>query len=206
MNSTKKKEYFTIKNAPNVVMNAIEVIFFPYDNNDGKSWWWVDGSKSDGETTTHEIEISIKQFNHLVTRNDIVEKEIKRIKRYLKLNTLTSREKVKAIHDYICEDVQYDYSYMGATSLYDALFAKTVVCAGYSIEFKALCDSCGVVCDIVSNDNHAWNRMMIDNEWLYIDATWDDCTGSKKYFMLPEDEFYKVHPKHTDVDKDVWAK
>ena len=74
------------------------------------------------------------------------------------------------------------------------------------VRITALCDSCGVVCDIVSNDNHAWNRMMIDNEWLYIDATWDDCTGSKKYFMLPEDEFYKVHPKHTDVDKDVWAK
>lgn len=206
--STKKKETFRINRPANIIMNAIEVIFFPYDDNDGRSWWWVDSGtdSSDGKIYDREIEISIKQFHMLVARNDIAGKEIARIKKYLRLNKLTPRERVKAIHDYICEDVQYDYSYNGKTSLYDALFAKTVVCVGYSTALKALCDTCGVVCDIVSNENHAWNRVFIDNEWLYIDATWDDANNYKKFFMLPENDFYKIHPKHTDVDKDVWVK
>ena len=194
--STQKKLTLTV-NRPAIVMNALQVIFFPYDDNDGKAWWW---------SSDNEVEISIKLFHFLVTRNNIAKKELTRIKHYLKLNRLTPRERVKAIHDYICQDIEYDYSYKGSTSLYDALFSKTVVCIGYSTMLKALCDTCGIICDIVSNENHAWNRVFIDNEWVYIDATWNDANNTTKYFMKPEKDFYSIHPKHIDIDKDIWIK
>lgn len=193
--STQKKLTFTVTH-PAIVMNALQVIYFPYDDNNGKTWWSNDGK---------EVEISIKQFNLLVTRNTVAKNELIRIKKYLQLNKLSPRDKIRAIHDYICEDVEYDFSYKH-TTLYDALFAKTVVCIGYSIVFKALCDQCDLLCDIVSNDTHAWNRVMLDNEWHYLDATWDDYTKSEKYYLKTDKEFYAVHPKHINIDKDVFMK
>lgn len=193
--TTQKKLTFTI-NRPAIVMNALQVIFFPYDDNDGYAWWWNEGK---------EVEISIKKFNQMVTRNKVTENELARLKKYLRLTKISPRERVQAIHDYICEDVDYDYK-DSHTTLYDALFAKTVICIGYSTVMKALCDQGNVPCEILSDKTHAWNRVMIDNEWLYIDATWDDYFHNEKYFMLPESEFYKIHPKHTQVNKEIWAK
>ena len=192
--SKNKKETFTLER-PKIVMNAIEVLYFPYDDKDGVSWYWIDGKN---------VEVSIKQFNILVSRNDMVKKELKRIKTQLYLGKRPVEERIKAMHDYICEDVEYDYSDKGYYSLYDTLFGKKVVCMGYSILFKALCDISDITCQCVNNGTHMWNRIMFNNEPHYLDATWDDALGNDKYFMKPESEFYKTHPKHTQVDWYGW--
>lgn len=71
--SKNKREVVT---ANNRIMNAIEVIFFPYDNLDGKSWYFK---------TDEGYEISIKAFNQLIARNKAIKTELRRIKRQLRL-------------------------------------------------------------------------------------------------------------------------
>lgn len=196
LKSTNKKEWFTVTNRK-VVMNAIEVMFFPFDDNFGKTWWWADGN---------QVEVSIKLFNVLVTKNKIIQDELKRIKRKLGLGSRTPKEKVRVIHEYICDSVEYDYTFKGGTSLFEALFTRKLVCQGYSLMLKSLCDLSGVQCECLTNENHMWNRVFIDNKWNYIDATWDDTNNRSKYFLLPEKYFYSIHPKHISISKDFWVK
>lgn len=186
-----------IVNANNRIMNAIEVIYFPYDNFNGKSWYFK---------TDTGFEISIKLFNQLISRNKAVKQELKKIKRQLHLMQKTPTERIQAIHDYICETVEYAYEDKARTTLFDAIFGHRVVCCGYSILFKALCDISKIECECVVNENHEWNKITIENKVYFIDATWDDCLGNKKYFMLPAEKFYAIHPMHTGFDKNIWIK
>lgn len=183
--------------ANNRIMNAIEVIFFPYDNLDGKSWYF----KLD-----NGYEISIKAFNKLITRNKAIKTELRRIKRQLRLMKLSQTERVKAIHDYICDNVEYAYENRARTTLFDAIFNQRVVCCGYSIFFKALCDISKIECECVVNENHEWNKVTIDGKTYFIDATWDDCLGNDKFFMIPTKEFLQIHPAYTGHDRNIWTK
>lgn len=193
----KSKNKREVVQANNRIMNAIEVIFFPYDNLDGKSWYF----KLD-----NGYEISIKAFNQLITRNKAIKTELRRIKRQLRLMQLSPTERVKAIHDYICENVEYAYEDRARTTLFDAIFNQRVVCCGYSIFFKALCDISKIECECVVNEDHEWNKVTIDGKTYFIDATWDDCLGNEKYFMLPPERFYAIHPMHTGLARDIWVK
>ena len=145
----KSKNKREVLQANNRIMNAIEVIFFPYDNLDGKSWYF----KLD-----NGYEISIKAFNQLITRNKAIKTELHRIKRQLRLMQKSPTERVKAIHDYICENVEYAYEDRARTTLFDAIFNHRLICCGYSIFFKALCDISKIECECVTNENHEWNR------------------------------------------------
>ena len=100
-------------------------------------------------------------------------------------------EKVKAIHDYLVMNVDYDYqNYLNDTIPMDshkaigALKNKIAVCDGYSYAFQLLCLKAGVSCELVtgvateSGTNkqigHAWNQVKIDGKWYNMDVTWDD--------------------------------
>ena len=192
--SQNKREVVT---ANNRIMNAIEVIFFPYDNLDGKSWYFK---------TDEGYEISIKAFNQLIARNKAIKTELHRIKRQLQLMKLSPTERVKAIHDYICENVEYAYEDRARTTLFDAIFNHRVICCGYSIFFKALCDISKIECECVVNENHEWNKVTIEGKTYFIDATWDDCLGNEKYYMLPPERFYAIHPMNTGLARDIWVK
>lgn len=206
--SKNKKETF-VCDKPNYIANAIGFQFFRYDVYTGSYNWYqvgkVNGSKC--------LIINITKFNKLLVRNIQIENEIKRIKSYLKLVKKTPYDKAYVIHDYLCECADYNYAFLTdennsmGTELYDVLFAHSAICCGYSDTFKAICDNIGLECECVSNKDHEWNRVKIDDKWLYLDITWDDNadhTINRKYCLLAEDEFYEVHPKHTKINYDVW--
>lgn len=183
--------------ANNRIMNAIEVIFFPYDNFNGCAWY---------NKTDKGFEISIKAFNQLIVRNNAVKQELKSIKKQLKLMKKPPLGRIKSIHDYICDNVEYAYEDKARTTLFDALFNHRVVCCGYSLLFKALCDISDISCQCVTNKDHGWNRVVIDDIVYYIDATWDDVLGNDKYYMKSYADFSKIHPMHTGYDKNIWLK
>ena len=93
------------------------------------------------------------------------------------------------------------------------------VCEGYATLYKRISDLCGVKCVIISGasrnsytrigkepkgTDHAWNAIMIDNQWHLLDVTWgagsvDPSTRKfqKKftdgYFMTDPDRFFTQH-------------
>ena len=98
----------------------------------------------------------------------------------------TRYDTLKNIHDYICNNANYDYAAAGLSYATEAHTAAPLfngkgefVCEGYSKSLKILCDKFGIPCALVSgtggNEAHMWAYVkMDDGKWYAVDVTWDD--------------------------------
>lgn len=115
-----------------------------------------------------------------------------------KPSKLSDYEKVCNIYNYITKNVAYDTanvnndSYKIKQSAYAALVNKTAVCQGYASLFYYMALDAGLDCRIVKgfsknskgiNEFHAWNLVKIENNYYYVDATWDSGREEYKYFL-----------------------
>lgn len=94
-------------------------------------------------------------------------------------------EKIKALHDWIIDNVEYDIS-MKQThkyNIYGALTERKVVCEGYAKLFKYILDDIGIECVLASgtavnsegnSERHMWNYVKLEGKWYAVDCTWDD--------------------------------
>jgi len=131
-----------------------------------------------------------------------VNKKISQILKSLKVNQLSEVGKVKAIHDYVVNRIDYDRT-MIDHSVYGGLIAEkhTTVCQGYALLMYKMLTDAGVRAHYVTGyagEAHAWNEVMIDGKWYYIDATWDDPTGgrpilSHEYFLIGSNKLSRDH-------------
>ncbi len=99
-------------------------------------------------------------------------------------------EKIKAVYDYIINNVDYDLP-QTKYSAYDALYSHFTVCQGYSLLLYKMLMEAGVPVRFVSGeaDNgesrgpHAWNIVKIGQYWYNLDVTWDDSSDTSKYML-----------------------
>lgn len=119
-----------------------------------------------------------------------------------KINKLNSaEEKIKYIHDYICDNTNYSKYSTFNQYAFSVYVNRTSVCAGYSKAFKDLCNAVGIECYCVNgkttankNTIHAWNAVVNDDgEVRYYDVTWDD-------------ESYDIYFENTDKVYDYYDK
>lgn len=98
---------------------------------------------------------------------------------------MSDLEKETAIHDYILQNLQYDYQEFNygiptVTSPYDsygALIEHYAVCDGYAHAMQMLGRLAGLDIYYVvgfSGLPHAWNIIRLDGVWYHLDATWND--------------------------------
>jgi len=127
---------------------------------------------------------------------------------------MSEYETVKAIHDYIVNNTQYDYDRLLNDTVPDishsplgVLQYGVAVCQGYAYAFELLCDLSGIECDFVGGvaggGGHAWNQVKVDGKWYNVDTTWDDpiyfLNGvrvpylSYDYFLVSDDVLYQDH-------------
>lgn len=97
----------------------------------------------------------------------------------------TDSQRINAVHDWMVRNLEYDYdNYLADTipkrsySQEGAILYRTAVCGGYAKTFCSFMDVLGIECEYVrgqgNGGNHAWNRVLLNGRWLYIDVTWDD--------------------------------
>ena len=113
----------------------------------------------------------------------------------LDLNGKTKEKKLKTFHDYIIKNTIYDdefaekkQSNYKATKANGVLIDGYAVCGGYTDALAIFLDILNIPNIIVFSENHAWNMVYIDDEWLHIDATWNDTENEKFQY-----EFYLVN-------------
>lgn len=127
---------------------------------------------------------------------------------------MTDREKVRAVHDWIINNTVYDYqNYLNDTipdvsyKIDGVMLKGTAVCDGYAKTFDYFMYVLGIRHEYLSGEafngetvgGHAWNRVMIDGNWLYVDCTWDDPiskTGNVlryDYFLISYEDISKDH-------------
>ena len=117
-------------------------------------------------------------------------------------------DKLKFIHDFICENVRYDklkksYSH----EIIGPLGHGVGVCEGIAKSVKILCDKLGIWCIIpISGNNpekgikyrHAWNIVKIDGKHYHIDVTFDNSLNKMgemryDYFRLSDKQIFNDH-------------
>lgn len=105
---------------------------------------------------------------------------------------MSDADKVLHVHEYICKASQYDYSY-SRYSPYDCLVNGTSVCQGYAMAFMKLAEACGLKVVYLASDDHAYNAVLLNGSWYFVDVTWDDGTKSKKYYLRGLNGLYSVN-------------
>lgn len=104
-------------------------------------------------------------------------------------DSMSDREKVQAVHDWIVNNAVYDEinsinnTIPAASFEIEGIMLRGVgVCAAYAKTFDYFMHVLGIEHEYVKgvasgnagSGRHAWNRVMIDENWLYVDCTWDD--------------------------------
>ncbi len=150
------------------------------------------GTQSGGklQVTGTEVTVTFSSLTDLPAKEESLEAKVQQI---LKGAGSTDFDKVRAFHDYLTENCQYDEAaaatpknYPLSYESYGALVYGNATCEGYSKAFKLLCDRAGIPCVIVGGDvngeAHMWNYVQVDGEYYLVDATFDDpIGGSPRY-------------------------
>lgn len=113
-------------------------------------------------------------------------------------NSATQVEKLRAIHNYVCNNIIYPsgYSLNNIVPAYHSaagMFLKNVtngygVCECYAKSFQILCRRFEMDCVLivgVAGGAHMWDYVLVNGNWYLVDATWDDQSGGikEKYFL-----------------------
>ena len=110
---------------------------------------------------------------------------------------MSDLEKIRKAHDYICE--HHSYGQVGESVMGGKL---SYTCNGYAEEFCNIVNAAGIETEYIDGTaedsqgtlgNHAWNRVKVGDDWLYVDVTWDDCLSSDKYYLISYDEMAIDH-------------
>ena len=130
----------------------------------------------------------------------------------LALEGATDYEKIRAIYDYICDNVAYDYghledpSYRLQFTAYAALMDGTSVCQGYASLFYLLAGKAGldvrIVAGVGDGEAHSWNIVKLGDVWYNLDATWEAVlrasgsgAGSNYAYFLKSDADFADHAR-----------
>ena len=112
--------------------------------------------------------------------------------------TMTDIEKVKVLNKWIVDNYYYA---CGNRLFKDLIKSDYAVCGGYALLFEELGEFFGLDVEIEGGFItpkgetvcHAWNKVLINNEWKYVDVCWNDGKNIEKYLLLSEQEMYKYH-------------
>ena len=137
-------------------------------------------------------------------------------------NLRTDYEKALFVHDYLIThteydtegfnesqkdkyDAKYDYTY----TAYGCLFNNKCVCEGYAKAFKLILDTLGIECVYAAGTGdgelHAWNAILLDGDYYWVDVTWDD-PGTENWPNEAKHTYFCMTDKQIGVTHEVETK
>ena len=152
------------------------------------------------------------EVTHKYTEDKIksINDKVDKVMSDLSLDGKSDREKITLIHDYIIKNAEYDNagaddsSMYDSTSAYGCLLEGFSVCSGYSDAMAIFLDRLNIPNIKVSSENHVWNLVYIENQWLHLDLTWDDTNNSKysnNYFLITKEKLFTLDSKEHNFDE-----
>lgn len=123
-----------------------------------------------------------------------------------KLKCDNDYDSVKAVHDYLIENIDYDNEYKNYDDL-SGMKEGVMVCNGYTMATFNLLSNMGIPVRMISGrcvdqdgnvGGHAWNIVCVDGQWYNMDVTWDD-EGENgvdyQYFLKGSNDFTNHIPR-----------
>ena len=116
--------------------------------------------------------------------------------------------KVKAVYDWLCNNITYDYahvnnnSYYHMRTAYGGIIDRTCVCQGYAVLLYRLLLELGVdnrfIGGASEGEGHAWNIVKLGGVYYNLDSTWDAPLAVEGYeyeYFLRTDGNFKDHDR-----------
>lgn len=110
-------------------------------------------------------------------------------------DNLSQRENARHIYDWICSNVVYDGDRMEMVTtgylpdLRHALYDRKAICLDYAALYSTMLRYKGIPAQIVVGNYddytcHAWSKVCVDGEWIYVDSTFGASSLARrdKYF------------------------
>ena len=124
-------------------------------------------------------------------------------------------------HDFLARNVIYENrTDRELHTIVGPFTKKKGVCEGYAKAFKYLLDMMGIPCKLIygfgcdpglgAEENHAWNMIQLDGNWLHVDVTFDTTIRNGQvlrydYFCLTTEQILRDHRyevgKYPDADQ-----
>lgn len=95
-----------------------------------------------------------------------------------KVNSMASdRDKVIYLNEYLCSLLVYDRNAVaGIGEIFsDHSGDLKAACGTYVRAFNFLCEAAGIPCITTGYNNHGWNLVYVDGQWLHVDVAQNDC-------------------------------
>nr|MCR5624392.1 transglutaminase-like domain-containing protein [Lachnospiraceae bacterium] len=145
------------------------------------------------------IQINYKYFE-TTAQTEYVNKETPQILSELNVANMSNYDKVKTIHDYVCNHITYVDDADNCSSAYSAYSTGKGLCNSYALCMYKLLVSAGVPCKWIGgtagtgrdSGGHAWNIVALGDKWYNLDATWDDSEDGTilyDYFLKGSNDF-----------------
>ena len=159
----------------------------------------------------------VKEYNRKI------EKVVNELAGRLRLLECSDYEKEIRIHDWICQNIEYDYEGTDKSKLSRVIASHNILgvfahhkaqCEGIAKAVKVLLNAVDVKCIVVTGDAvkngesvpHAWNIINIDGEPYQLDVTWDiGALGKEKqriaydYFNLTDELMGQDHKADSEL-------
>ena len=165
-------------------------------------------SSNTGEITINVTKLYSKEDIEKINKgvDDIITKEI--------TPEMTNEDKILKIHDYIINNTRYDVNKSNDASFtaLGPLFNGVAVCSGYADLMAIFLTRFNIPNFKVASSTHVWNAVLIDEEWLNLDLTWDDPitkdsdvdTLSHKFFMINSEKLLEFDTKDHKFDTTIY--
>ncbi|MBQ3468636.1 MAG: hypothetical protein IJH18_01045 [Bacilli bacterium] len=148
-----------------------------------------------------------------------IEKKIDEITEEVIKDNMSTRDKIKAFHDYVINHSKYDSlksdqgidKYHSDTAI-GTLFEGYSLCGGYTDTMAIFLNKIGVNNYKVSSENHIWNAVELDGSWYHLDLTWDDPVATDgsdildhSFFLINTTELEKKEVTQHDFNSNVFS-
>ena len=120
------------------------------------------------------------------------------------ISSLSDRQKVKRIADYICDRVIYkDDNSAGINRVFTETPPVNAICATYSNAFIFLCQRAEIPCVSIIDDTHAWNEVYVDEKWYIADISYYDVARTDNMLLRTSYPRTDINPDKTNFAKEL---
>ena len=162
------------KELPNIINNSFKIVV-----------------ENDSDEPTSSFRRTIVYYNGITLDEGLKSnEELDEFSKELVEDYSTTREKAKAIYNWVGKNIEYDYdkvdkilnnNFSVESGAINTFYTRKGICFDYSCLYAAMCKANGIKVRVITGEgfngsswvNHAWNEVYIEEEgaWINVDTT-----------------------------------